>query len=418
MHLPVQTKVRRYSRRLWPFLLLSYGGASAVITHSDVCHAQSDVETEEARRRFQEGVRYYDQRQYDKARLSFLQAYALKPHPAVLLNLAQSELRAGHYAEAATNFAKYIRENPNADAMDHARGAFEEARKRVVEVNVAVNQPDAVVTVDGIEAGKSPLPDVLYVEPGSRTIGAEKDGARASHLLRAEAGQRLYVTLELQAPWANAPAAVAGTPSTVIPSTEGAPPTGSDTGNQPGLGFFEWLGETPEAIATVTVGGLALGTSAILAAFASKRYDDANEVKDAIMVQLRDDIDKNLILEPATPCGPGGIANGVVTYNENIDTVNPGFRDRRPAEYARACDSFTQRADSGDRLKTFAFVALGVGAAATVATIVWYFTDTSTGSSSGNARRPAGKRKTSSTETLLVPVVSRETQGLWLQFSF
>jgi hypothetical protein len=420
MHLPVKSKLRR-CRRIWPVLLLSLSWASVTVTHSQVCHAQSDVETEEARRRFQEGVRYYDQRQYDKARLAFTQAYALKPHPAVLLNLAQSELRAGHYAAAATHFAQYIRENPNADAMDHARGAFEEARKRVVEVNVAVNQPDALITVDGIEAGKSPLPDVLYVEPGARTIGAEKDGAQASHLLRAEAGQRLYVTLELQAPWAAAPAAPPGAVGAVVVPPAATEPTTVETGESPG--FFQWLGDTPEAIATVTVGGLALGSSAILAAFASKRYDDANEVKDAIMLQLRRDIDSNLILEPATPCGPGGIANGVVNFPENIDDVRPGFSETRPAEYARACDSFTQRADSGDRLKTFAFVALGIGAAATIATIVWYFTDTSgSGGSAGNARRPAGKRKSSSGEhdhaLLVVPVISQETQGLFLQYSF
>src|SRR3954462_6577807 len=51
--------------------------------------AQSDGETEIARQRFLEGVRHYDQHDYDKARLAFLQAYLLKPHPAVLLNLAQ-----------------------------------------------------------------------------------------------------------------------------------------------------------------------------------------------------------------------------------------------------------------------------------------------------------------------------------------
>jgi tetratricopeptide (TPR) repeat protein len=417
MHLSVQSKVRRLCR-IWPVLLLSYSWASVAITDASVCHAQTDVETEEARRRFQEGVRFYDQRQYDKARLSFLQAYALKPHPAVLLNLAQSELRAGHYAEAATNFAKYIRENPSAEAMDHARTAFEEARKRVVEVNVAVNQPDAIITVDGVEAGKSPLPDVLYVTPGARTIGAEKEGAHASHLLRAEAGQRLYVTLELQAPWAAVPAAPAA-----VAATSGGAATAAPAETERTRGFFEWLGETPEAIATVTVGGLAFATSAVLAAFASQRYEDANEVKDAIMDQLQDDIEKNLILEPATPCGPGGIANGVVTFNPDIDTVNPGFKESRPEEYAKACDSFTQRAESGDRLKTFSYVALGVGAAATVATIVWYFTDngTSSGDASG-AKRPAGKSKSSTPggdrALLLVPVLSPETQGLWLQGRF
>src|SRR5262245_23442713 len=79
--------------------------------------AQSDGETEVARQRFREGVAHYDRQDYEKARLAFLQAYLLKPHPAVLLNLAQSELRAGRHAEAAANFAKYLRENPTAPAL-------------------------------------------------------------------------------------------------------------------------------------------------------------------------------------------------------------------------------------------------------------------------------------------------------------
>src|SRR5688572_25144401 len=176
---PALSSVRRTSRYIWPFLALAYVilptvfvAGVLVAAWSGTCLAQ-DAVTDEARRRFQEGVRFYDQRQYDKSRLAFLQAYALKPHPAVLLNLAQSELRAGRYADAAGNFAKYIRENPNAEAMDHALAAFEEARKRVVEVNVSVNQPDAIISVDGQQIGKSPLPDPLYIEPGAHTIGAE-----------------------------------------------------------------------------------------------------------------------------------------------------------------------------------------------------------------------------------------------------
>ena len=74
--------------------------------------------TEMARERFQEGVKYYDAKQYDKARAAFLQAYALKKHPAVLLNLAQSELRSSHEAEGARHFALFMRENPSATALE------------------------------------------------------------------------------------------------------------------------------------------------------------------------------------------------------------------------------------------------------------------------------------------------------------
>src|SRR5688572_14905382 len=88
---------------------------------SNAQQPQGDNETEIARQRFREGVAHYDRQDYEKARMAFLQAYLLKPHPAVLLNLAQSELRAGRHAEAAENLAKYIRQNPTAPAMEHAK---------------------------------------------------------------------------------------------------------------------------------------------------------------------------------------------------------------------------------------------------------------------------------------------------------
>ena len=49
--------------------------------------AQDDVTLSMARERFKEGVGYFDKKDFAKARVAFLQAYALKKHPAVLLNL-------------------------------------------------------------------------------------------------------------------------------------------------------------------------------------------------------------------------------------------------------------------------------------------------------------------------------------------
>jgi len=109
----------------------------------------------------------------------------------VLLNLAQSQLRAGRYAEAAENFAKYIRENPSAEAMSHAKAAFEEARDRVGEVSVEVNATGAVINVDGSDVGKSPLPYAVYMMPGRHTVRASKGGLSADESLEAIAGQRM-----------------------------------------------------------------------------------------------------------------------------------------------------------------------------------------------------------------------------------
>src|SRR5713101_3208360 len=85
--------------------------AASVAVAVPRAHAQDkDAVVEMARRRFQEGVKYFDQKRYEEARAAFLQAYALKRHPAVLLNLAQCELRSGHNLEAARHFAAYLRD--------------------------------------------------------------------------------------------------------------------------------------------------------------------------------------------------------------------------------------------------------------------------------------------------------------------
>src|SRR5882724_7293141 len=93
-------------------------GVAFLVTVPRTSHAQDDATIEMARQRFREGVQYYDQHQFEKARLAFLQAYALKPHPSVLLNLAQSELRSGHPDDAALHFSQYLRINTAANDAD------------------------------------------------------------------------------------------------------------------------------------------------------------------------------------------------------------------------------------------------------------------------------------------------------------
>src|SRR5882724_88200 len=63
-----------------------------------------------ARRRFQEGVAAVDAGNYEAARVAFQQAYALKPHPSVLRNLGEAELKPGRHLEAARHLSTFIRD--------------------------------------------------------------------------------------------------------------------------------------------------------------------------------------------------------------------------------------------------------------------------------------------------------------------
>src|ERR1700757_3815616 len=83
-------------------------------TASSAQTAADDPTTTMARARFKEGVEFYDKGEYEQARAAFLQAYALKKHPAVLLNLAWSSLKSGHVLEGKKYFEQFLNEAKDA----------------------------------------------------------------------------------------------------------------------------------------------------------------------------------------------------------------------------------------------------------------------------------------------------------------
>src|SRR6185369_16452793 len=103
-------------------------------------------------------------------------------HPAVLLNLAQSELRSGHEADAAQHFSQYLREHKDASETERqgAETGLAAAKALVAEVSVEADANGADIYVDGDAAGATPLPGPLFLAPGSHRIQARKDGKTVS----------------------------------------------------------------------------------------------------------------------------------------------------------------------------------------------------------------------------------------------
>jgi hypothetical protein len=78
--------------------------------------ADADATSLEARKHYQRAQAAYDEARYDDAIAEFKAAYALKPHPNVLFNLAQSYERMLEYAEAVRWFERFVAEAPNGSA--------------------------------------------------------------------------------------------------------------------------------------------------------------------------------------------------------------------------------------------------------------------------------------------------------------
>ena len=152
------------SRTLAVALLLS----TPLSAFRTAARAQDDTLVKEARARFKEGVDLYDKGQYEAARAKFFEAYALRRHPAILLNLGLSSLKSGHPAEAARYLTQFQREATSATPQEHsdADKAITEARTKDSRVDVSA-PTGTEISVDDTVIGTTPLADSIDSIPVS-----------------------------------------------------------------------------------------------------------------------------------------------------------------------------------------------------------------------------------------------------------
>ena len=333
--------------------------------------AQDDVTLTMARERFKEGVGYFDKKDFAKARVAFLQAYALKKHPAVLLNLAQSELRSGHEADAAKHFAQYLREHQ--DATDGERQGADTgltaAKALVAEVALEVDTTGAEVYVDGDLEGQAPLPGAVYLTPGAHELQARKDGKTVSGTVNASAGQSTSLRLTLTRA-VDRPAA----PTTDAPPPEagGEPPVATPGSSR--RAFFPWLTHTPGAMIGVGLTGAGLIGGGAFALGSKSSYDAAASVASGIEKQAVDVDLKNTGKRGACTDPENWLQFQTDSPKKELYAVAAN-RQTRAAQYVANCNKYTSNVKSGDTFKTLAIVSFAVAGAAAVGTIIYYFAD-------------------------------------------
>jgi hypothetical protein len=399
------------TRSLIAALLLAASSAALPCRHAAA--QEKDAVTDMARRRFQEGVKFFDQKKYEEARAAFLQAYALKHHPAVLLNLAHSEIRSGHNVEAARHFATYLRDPPpSATAAEKAEAekSLASARSKLGRIQVSV-ATGAEVVVDGESLGQAPLPEAVDAAPGNHTVEARLGGRSTSTSVTVTLGKTATASLAVDgnAPPAAPPPpppppqpAATPTPPPPPPETPEAPPPQPEppkAGNMVDTsvqlstsgreGFFSWLGHSPVGLVGVGLTGIGLGVGIGFALNASKASDNADSVAAAIQAQIDGD-NKMGNKTPSNVCSP---------------SVSPQVA----ARYQKACgvlsDDFDKR-DSDKTIATAGFVGAGIGL---VTVTVGYLV--SSKSSTSKATLPS-KNVAQAPSAVVVPVISTHESGI------
>ncbi len=364
--------------------------------------AQDEATTSIARERFKEGVQFFDQKQYEKARAAFLQAYALKRHPAVLLNLAQSELRSGHEADAAKHFAQFLREAKEATEAERqaADSGLSAAKAVVAELAVNVDEDGAVVSVDGNPEGQSPLPGSVYLTPGAHNVTAKKDAREIAQSVTAVAGQSTSTNLRFRKPAAAAdgdadkakPERTAKPPSTPAPlptPVEPSPSQGAATRRQ---GFFEWASDSPVAWIGGGITALGIAGGIGFALGAKHNYDNADDAARQISNQAKMD----------HLSSTKGLCVGT------LDSMIPA---NNLAMYRNACATYSDFVDKGDKMKTLSIVSWVVAGTAAATTLIVYAAD-GTAPANETARRSRGFK------AQVTPWVTGTERGVFVGGSF
>lgn len=326
--------------------------------------SQDDPVTTQARARFKEGVDAFDKGKFEEARLSFLQAYTLKKHPSVLLNLAQSSAKSNHPAEAAKYFQQFLKEASSATPQQRkdAEAGLGEVRQKLGRIDVTAPAGTEISLDDQGRVGTAPI-EPIDVEPGQHTVKSPTQSVTVIAIV----GQK--VDAKLGSSPAVAPInPVAATPPP--PATEPPPPEDKQvdgTVHTRSTNLFSPPENMTPVYIGLAVGGLGLASGVIFGLFRNDAQSKADTVS-------------NDIVRVATERGiaPTGACN------------NPNA-----PEFADACQTLKDNNSKVDTNATIANVSFVVMGAGIVVAGLWYVAATKReeGKESpapGHARAPRG----------------------------
>jgi hypothetical protein len=217
---------------------------------------------------FKEGIAAFDRRDFEAARVAFLQTFALKPSaPVVRRNLGIAEIYSGHYLDGARRLGRVIHMTDEGTSVDRARmvESLKKAEAHLERVTVEVNVEGAEIRIGDVDLGVSPLPFAWYLEPGAYDVRVSKAGFTAfteTRLARAGSAKHLRVHLS--------PLGALEEPMPAPPLQPASPqlPPELERGANP------WLLLAGSAL---TAGGLVTGLT--LSLFAADNADKADSLK-------------------------------------------------------------------------------------------------------------------------------------------
>lgn len=185
--------------------MVSVGFAALVTFGVGMAHSAPDSSSAgdpgRQRREFMnKGNAEYEQKHWEKAREYYLKSWEIKHHYTIAGNLADVEIKLGHYGDAAV-YLKYVLANLPDNKPNERKAAEEqllECKAHLTVVRVATDVTDATVLLDGHDVGQTPLREELLVEPGKHTIAVSKVGYSTKTIEFSAEGRQMDVPVTMK----------------------------------------------------------------------------------------------------------------------------------------------------------------------------------------------------------------------------
>ena len=156
-----------------------------------------------ARLHYSRGMELAGQADYEAALKEFTEAYKVSPHFAVLYNMGQAQFALGRPAEAIETLSKYLRDGqeqvPPTRRQD-VQSQIALLESLFAELTITADQPDALITVDDREVGRTPLYQPIRIPAGTHKVSAALEGTPAiQRTVSLAPGDRQVLNLEMPA---------------------------------------------------------------------------------------------------------------------------------------------------------------------------------------------------------------------------
>jgi hypothetical protein len=154
----------------------------------------------EAKRHFKQGIVLYNNGDYNGALAEFEASYRGQPAPAILYNIALTEMSIFRYVESIEHFTEYLSEEKTTtpERRREVERFVTDMKALMADLRLSIAPDGAAVMVDGRALGTAPLKP-FAVAAGTRVIEVSADGYRPLRkevVVAAGAPLRLNIQLE------------------------------------------------------------------------------------------------------------------------------------------------------------------------------------------------------------------------------